>query len=111
VQVVERWVLAPLRNRRFFGLGELNAALAEKVVEVTRREFRGQPTSRRDLFLELERPALQPLPASRYEFTEIKKATANIDCRVGGGCGFGTATSARPSELPVQFSRRQLSPG
>ncbi len=82
VQVVERWVLAPLRNRRFFGLGELNAALAEKVVEVTRREFRGQPTSRRDLFLELERPALQPLPASRYEFTEIKKATANIDYHV-----------------------------
>lgn len=82
VQVVERWVLAPLRNRRFFGLGGLNAALAEKVVEVTRREFRGQPTSRRDLFLELERPALQPLPASRYEFTEIKKATANIDYHV-----------------------------
>ncbi len=31
-------------------------------------------------------------------------------CRVGGGCG-RTATSARPSELPVQFSRKQLSSG
>jgi transposase len=27
VQVVERWVLARLRQRRFFSLGELNAAI------------------------------------------------------------------------------------
>ncbi|MEI7608166.1 MAG: hypothetical protein WCJ64_12375 [Rhodospirillaceae bacterium] len=29
VQVVERWILARLRNRRFFSLAELNAAIAE----------------------------------------------------------------------------------
>ena len=82
VQVVERWVLAPLRNHRFFSLGELNAALADKRDEVNQRAFRGQPTSRRDLFLEIERPALKPLPTTRYEFTEIKRATANIDYHV-----------------------------
>ena len=27
----ERWVLAPLRHRQFFSLGELNAAIAELV--------------------------------------------------------------------------------
>jgi transposase len=82
VLVVERWVLAPLRNRRFFSIGELNQAIRERVAEVNGREFRGQPTSRRDLFLETERPALRPLPPSRYEFTEIKKATASIDYHV-----------------------------
>jgi transposase len=82
VLVVERWVLAPLRNHCFFSLGELNRAISEKVAEVNGREFRGQPTSRRDLFLEIERPALQPLPPSRYEFTEIKKATVSIDYHV-----------------------------
>lgn len=82
VQVVERWVLAPLRNRRFFSLAELNAAIREKVDELNRRQFRGQPTSRRDLFLEIERPALLSLPPARYEFTEIKKATAGIDYHV-----------------------------
>ena len=80
--MVERWVLAPLRNHRFFSLGELNAALANKRDEVNQRAFRGQPTSRRDLFLEIERPALRPLPTTRYEFTEIKRATANIDYHV-----------------------------
>jgi hypothetical protein len=28
VQVVERWILARLRNRRFFSLAELNRAIA-----------------------------------------------------------------------------------
>lgn len=62
VLVVERWVLAPLRNRCFFSLVELNEAIAEKVAEINAREVRGQPTSRRARFDGLERSALQPLP-------------------------------------------------
>lgn len=82
VQVAERWVLAPLRNRRFFSLGELNTALAEKTAEVNRRPFRGQPSSRRDLFEEIEKPALKPLPVMRYEFAGWKNAKLNIDYHV-----------------------------
>ena len=82
VLVVERWVLAPLRHQQFFALADLNVAIRERVAEVNARQFRGQPTSRRDLFEEVERPALQPLPATRYEFTEIKKATVHIDYHV-----------------------------
>jgi transposase len=82
VLVVERWVLAPLRHRQFFSLADLNIAISERVAEVCARQFRGQPTSRRDLFAELERPALQPLPLTRYEFTEIRKATVHIDYHV-----------------------------
>jgi transposase len=82
VLVVERWVLAPLRHRRFFSPAELNEAIAANTAEVNGRPFRGQPTSRRDLFEELERPALQPLPVTPYEFAEFKKVTANIDYHV-----------------------------
>jgi transposase len=82
VLMVERWVLAPLRKRRFFSLGELNVAIAEQVREVNRRQFRGLPCSRRDLLLELEKPALQPLPETRYEFAIWKKAKLNIDYHV-----------------------------
>jgi hypothetical protein len=76
---VERWVLAPLRNRTFYSLAELNQAIREKVAELNAKAFRGEPTSRRELFEELERPALQPLPAKRYELAEWKKVTVNID--------------------------------
>ncbi len=82
VQVVERWVLAPLRHRQFFSLTELNKAIRQKVAELNERAFRGEPTSRRELFEELEQPALKPLPAKAYELAEWKKVTVNIDYHV-----------------------------
>ena len=82
VQVAERWVLAPLRKRTFFSLGELNQAIAEKTAEVNGRGFRGMPSSRRDLFDEIERAALRPLPATRYEFATWKRGKLNIDYHV-----------------------------
>jgi transposase len=82
VQVVERWVLAPLRNRQFFSLAELNEAIAERVAWLNARPFRGEPASRAELFTELERPALRPLPARRYELAAWKKVTVNIDYHV-----------------------------
>lgn len=82
VQVAERWVIAPLRNRHFFSLAELNRAVRERVDEVNRRAFRGVPTSRRDLFEEVERAELRPLPSQRYEFQTIKRATVNIDYHI-----------------------------
>ena len=36
VQVVQRWILARLRNRRFFSLAELNQAIRELVVQAER---------------------------------------------------------------------------
>ena len=79
---VERWVLAPLRNRRFFSLAELNQALAERVAWLNARPFRGEPASRSELFDQLERRALKPSPAQRYELATWKKVTANIDYHV-----------------------------
>jgi transposase len=82
VQVVERWVLAPLRKRRYFALAQLNADIAEQVAEVNGRPFRGLNISRRDLFVDLERPALRALPERRYEFATWRKAKVNIDYHV-----------------------------
>jgi transposase len=82
VLTVERWVLAPLRHRRLIGLGALNEAIAERVAWVNARPFRGEPASRRELFDQLERPALRPLPETRWEFATWKKATVNIDYHV-----------------------------
>ncbi|MDE0457726.1 MAG: IS21 family transposase [Chromatiales bacterium] len=82
VQVVERWVLAALRNRTFFSLAELNAAIARLLERLNARAFRKLPGSRRSLFEQLERPALRPLPTERYVFAEWKKARVNIDYHV-----------------------------
>ena len=41
VQVVQRWILARLRNRRFFSLAELNKAIRELIEQLNDRTLRG----------------------------------------------------------------------
>src|SRR5690606_34170775 len=62
VLIVERWILARLRNRTFFSLAQLNAAIAELLKELNNRPMRHVGKSRRALFQEIERQALKPLP-------------------------------------------------
>jgi transposase len=68
VLLVERWVLARLRHRRIYSLGELNLAIQELLEVVNNKPFKKMPGSRRSVFEEIERPAMRPLPARRYEF-------------------------------------------
>jgi transposase len=82
VLVVERWVLAKLRRRRFFSLGELNAAIGELIDELNARTMRRIGSSRRALFEAIERPALQPLPAEPFEYAEWKRCRAGLDYHI-----------------------------
>src|SRR3989442_2858443 len=82
VLLVERWILARLRNRTFYSFAELNAAIRELVDCLNRRPFKKMPGSRLSLFEELERPALRPLPATPYEFALWQTAKVNVDYHV-----------------------------
>jgi transposase len=82
VLVVERWILARLRNRRFFSLAELNQAIGELVTDLNARPMRRLGVSRRDLFLELDKPALKSLPAEPYEYAEWRVRRVGLDYHV-----------------------------
>jgi transposase len=82
VQVVQRWVLARLRHRRFFSLAELNGAIRELVADLNDRPMRHLGASRRALFEALERPALLPLPAAPYVHAEWRRCRAGLDYHV-----------------------------
>lgn len=82
VQVVQRWIVAALRKRKFFSLEELNQAIAELLVRLNQRTFRKRSGSRATLFAQLDRPALRPLPATRFQFGEWETARVNIDYHV-----------------------------
>ena len=82
VLVVERWILARLRNRRFFSLAELNQAIGELVADLNARPMRRLGVSRRDLFLALDRPALKELPAEPYEYAEWRARRVGLDYHV-----------------------------
>lgn len=79
VQQVERWVLAPLRDQTFFSRAELNRAMRERLDWLNNRPFSRLEGSRRSWWQELDRPALQPLPRTRFERPEWKNVGVNID--------------------------------
>ena len=82
IQIVERWVLAALRQRTFFSLAELNAAIAERLQWLNARPFRKLPGSRRAAFESVDRPALRALPAEPYVFSQWKKVRVHVDYHI-----------------------------
>lgn len=82
VLVVERWIIAALRNQVFFSLEELNQAILKLLEKLNRRPFKKLPGCRYDLYRAVDLPALKPLPEKRYEYAEWKRCTAHIDYHV-----------------------------
>lgn len=82
VQLVERWILAALRNRTFTSLTELNEAIRELLVRLNDRRFQKLPGSRRTMFETVDLPALLPPPAAPFVFEEWSYATVGIDYHI-----------------------------
>ncbi len=82
VQIVERWILAALRNHTFFSLAELNRAIRKLLERLNTRPFKKLPGCRQELFTSLDQPALKPLPVSTYTYAEWKKVRVHIDYHV-----------------------------
>jgi transposase len=82
VQNVERWVIAPLRNRKFFSVHEVNQAFIEKLDRLNNKVMQAVGRTRRQEFEEIDQLNLRPLPEKPYEYTERKTATVNIDYHI-----------------------------
>ena len=82
VQVVERWILARLRDRTFFSLAELNSAIRELLTALNTRPFKRRDGCRQTLFNEIERTALRALPDRPYTFATWKKAKVHLDYHI-----------------------------
>lgn len=85
VQQVERWVLAPLRDRTFFSLAEIQEEVAKRVADVNNKPFQKREGCRRSLYEEVDKPALRPLPTSRYDFATWTMAKVSIDYHIEVG--------------------------
>ena len=82
VQIVERWILARLRHQSFFTLATLNLAIKELLVDLNNRDFKKLPGTRKSQFEMIDKPALKDLPASTYQYVEIKAARVHIDYHI-----------------------------
>ena len=82
VQIVERQLLAPLRDRTFFSVREANEALWQLLDKLNNKPFQKMTGSRKELFEEIDKPVLQSLPTTAYVTANWKKARVNIDYHV-----------------------------
>ena len=83
VQVVQRWILARIRNEVFFSLEELNSRIAVLVEELNARPMRkyaGQ--TRAQLFAATDKLALRPLPVERFVYGAWHDARVDGDYHV-----------------------------
>ena len=101
VRIVERWVLGRLRNRIFYSLAELNAAIAECLADLNeRRVLRQFGRTRRQLFEEVDAPNLKPLPAEPWVHAQWKR------CRVG--LDYHIALEQHHYSVPHRYARREV---
>jgi transposase len=83
VQVVQRWIVMRLRHRRFFSVAQINEAIGDLLSFLNNRPFRKRKDENRaSLFAKVDRPALHPLPACRYDLSQWAQARVNIDYHV-----------------------------
>ena len=75
VNITYKRIFAPLRNLTFFHITELNIAIKEQLEGYNTIHFRGKDHSRKELFVQLEKGQLAPLPVDRYEIKKFKLVT------------------------------------
>lgn len=101
VLIVERYLLGRLRHRRFYSLAELNQAIRTMLTDINeRRPLRRLGVTRRQLFEELDRPALQPLPAEPYVYAEWRIRRAGLDYHVD--------VDGHYYSVPYRFAKEEL---
>jgi hypothetical protein len=80
VLIVERYLLGRLRHRHFYSLAELNQTIQKMLIDINeQRPLRRLGVTRRQLFEDLDLPALKPLPVEPYVYAEWRvRRGANV---------------------------------
>lgn len=105
VLIASRWILARLRDQKFFSLDELNQAIWELLEEFNQAKFQKMNYSRRSFFEEVEKAELRELPSSRYVVAEWKKVRVNIDYHIQlKGSYYSVPYRLRGQELECRYT-------
>jgi len=86
VKIAYSRIFAPLRDRDFYSLRELNRAIKQKLEDHNNRCFQRLSMSRRQLFEEIERSALKPLPLNKYELRSFRTVKVQFNYHVYLSC-------------------------
>jgi len=82
VKIVQRWILARLRNDKFQSIAGLNTKIKLLVEEYNHKKFQKLETTRFKLFQEIDFPMMQSLPNNKFEVVDWYRSTVGLDYHV-----------------------------
>lgn len=85
VRFAETWIIAALRDQKFFSLSEVRAAVRQKLEEFNDRKFKQRAGSRRSAYLEEEKEYMLPLPVGEFEPSVWSVAKVGTDYLISDG--------------------------
>lgn len=85
VKYASTWIIAALRNRKFFSFEELAEAVSEKLEELNAKPFRQKEGCRRTAFETEEKDFLKKLPPAPYEISLWSTAKVTSDYLISDG--------------------------
>jgi transposase len=110
VKGIQRWILAKLRNRLFFDIDELNIAIGELIDSYNNRVIQRVAKSRAELFIEIDKPALHPLPINHYIYREYRELSVGIDYHIElFGHGYSVPYQYKSKKVDVWYSKSAVS--
>ena len=109
VQGIQRWILASLRHQTFFSVDELNDAISLLLDKYNEKKVKRFNKSRFEMFLELDKPFLQPLPKERYIYKEFKEATVSQSYHIFlEGCEYSVPYKYLGYKVFVSYSNQSV---
>ena len=85
VKFATTWILAAVRNQRFFSFEEARDTVAEKLELLNDRPFKARKGCRRSAYEEEEREFMHPLPPAPYEPATWRSAKVQNDYTITDG--------------------------
>ena len=113
VRLTYQRIYAPLRDRAFHSLDELNAAIRPLLEQHNGRRFQRLPYSRRELFEQIERHTLAPLPQHHFPLQQTREVTVAPPATRHRGATHGhqPAAELRRAALGVRHRGRRRRSG
>ncbi len=93
-------IIAKLRNRQFFNINEMNAAIRKELDRFNHNEFQKREGSRYSVFMEEELPFMPPLPQYPYEFAQWKTATVQLNYHI--------AVDYQNYSIPYEYVKKKV---
>ena len=109
VQGIQRWLLARLRKRTFFGVDELNDALSPLLDRYNAKVLKHLNKSRNILFEELDKPHLSILPANSYHYRALTRCKVHMDYHIAlKKCYYSVPYTLLKQEVEVRYNTQSV---